>query len=397
MAITAEIRDFIMLSGNPVYVNVAGGTIPAGATEYKYIIKIESADSKLIGAPYYDAITPDSQMEASFNIQGYVDQPVANVFQWPLANACISRNDVTFHVNVYPGERYIDSNGTLVESIGATAEEVYIFKGGVSPRQQAMWNSASTGFETVYLQNNLFLTQRPSGDYVHAMQPVKLWFLSVVGGTASKLNLKYYYNDGSMTEKIVSVSMGSNYTLYELNVGPLFHGIATAGLSYFDASLYLNSTLASDVRRFTIDQRACERPFFLLFKNSLGGIDDVYLSGYATEGFDTEGTPVYKPQQPADTVFERTLDMPNRQGRNTFSINTGYKTTSQMLHLRDMLLSREVWLLYPNGGVTSWYVIPVNITSGTAKLINRADDLYAMQIEMEEAHNSRFNFDNRLY
>lgn len=68
-----------------------------------------------------------------------------------------------------------------------------------------------------------------------------------------------------------------------------------------------------------------------------------------------------------------------------------------MLHLRDLLLSREAWLLYPNNGVTNYYVIPVNIGNSKAELVDRINDLWTIDIELLEAHSSQFSFDNRRY
>ena len=67
-----------------------------------------------------------------------------------------------------------------------------------------------------------------------------------------------------------------------------------------------------------------------------------------------------------------------------------------MLHLRDMLVSRQVWMLYPNAAVTAYMVIPVNVSPGETQLIDRMNDLYSMEIDVQEAHVSQFNFDNRL-
>lgn len=405
MAISILTTSYIALSGNPVYIGVRYGVIPAGATGYKYLLKVESVDGKLTGAPFTDAIAPNTAMEATFDIQGYVDQPVDNIFEWPVVNAVVLRTAPVFQINVRAGERYIDSNGDLHEHWNATAEEMYIFNGGVSQRQLAIWGDAM-GFASVYLDGGKFLTQRPQSDIVHPSQPVKLWFFSVTENIANNLKITFYYEDGTDNIIMLPVSMPDDYALYELNVNPYHHGVDMvnddgAKMSYFDVALYkvvqnVPDALVSDTRRFVYDNRPCERPFWLLFKNSLGGIDDIFLSGYATEGFATEGTTVYKPARQTDTVFDRTLVTPNKTGRNVWKINTGWKTATQMLHLRDLLLSREAWLLYPNNGVTNYYIIPVNITTTSAELINRQEDSYSLEIEMEEAHNSQFSFDNRL-
>jgi len=92
MALTLYTPIYINLSGNPVEVTISGGTIPAGATNYEYVLKVESTDGKLVGAPFKSANAPDTNMEAVFNIQGYIDQPVDKVFQWPVSGGSALRD-----------------------------------------------------------------------------------------------------------------------------------------------------------------------------------------------------------------------------------------------------------------------------------------------------------------
>jgi hypothetical protein len=400
MSLTLSTRFYINLTANPVRVVIQGGSPDPDATDYKYMLKVESTDNKLVGAPFYDAVTPDQYMAAEFDIQGYIDQPVQNTFQWPVSGGAILRTDPTFEIELTAGERYIDVDGKLVETWDNNPTPIIGFKGGVSQRQLDIWGNGSS-FESIYLQNMLFLTQRPQDDICHIHQPVKLWWYQAVANTVNKLKLTSLYSDGSTNVKDVSVT-ATSIGLYEFNVNPYHHSVAltsgSAKLISWTVALYLNTTLVTDIRKFAYDYGPyCERPFWLMFANSLGGIDDIYFKGFATEGFSTQGNIVYKPALQANTVYDRTLIAPNRSGRNAWKINTGYKTATQMLHLRDMLLSRECWLLYPNNGVTNYYVIPVTITNSNTELVDRMKDMYEMTIEMEEAHNNRFSFDNRLY
>jgi hypothetical protein len=400
MSITVTVPTGLTLSGNPVWVTATGPEAPAGATNYKFAIKIESTGGELTGAPFYDAVPPDDALFARFNIQGYVDRQIAYSFAWPVSAPCVAYGNFTHEVEITGGVSYIDSNGDLVETWNVSGETFTLLKGGVSQRQIDIWKAAAQNFQTTYITPGKFLTQRPQDDYCHPNQPVKLWFWND-GITCDTLRLVCTYSDGSSVTENIAITQYEDY-MHELNVNPYHNSIDLvlengAKLLSWTARLYNGATTVSDIRSFQYDLRYIERPFWLLFANSLGGIDDVYLSGYAIEGFEVEGTTVYKPAQFDNTIFDRTLITPNKQGSNAWRINTGPKTATQMLHLRDLMLSREVWLLYPNNGVSNYYVIPVNIGNSQAELVDRQKDRWAMDIEITEAHNSQFSFDNRLY
>jgi len=389
----------VQLSGNPVWIKCTGGSAPAGSSNYTLLLKIISQDGKLDGAPYTDAIMPDNSGEALFNISGYVDQPIKTQFQYPASGAYVAYPTQAFNIQVQPGESWMDEEGVLQTQWGSISSVFQILKGGNNPRQLAMMDTAGTNFFETYLQNGLFLTPRPQGNFVHPTQPVKLWFMTPTAKSATYY-VKGVYSDGSEDTYSTALSL-SDDNLYEFNCNPADLGLTLEPtgkqMKYFDVWLESGGSAISDVRRFQFDWRPCERPFFVLFANSLGGIDDVYLSGHATEGTRTEGDTVYKPQRPGDTVYDRTLETSNKKGQFTLNINSGYKSSTEMLYLRDMLVSRQAWLLYPNKTVSSYQVVPVNIQNGEKELVDRQKNLWEMTVEMEEAHTSRFSFDNRIY
>ncbi len=379
--------------------SVSGDGIPAGATQYKLLLEVTDGSGTLIGSPFTDAIPPDSTgLFATFDISGYLDQPDTVTFTYPGTMAVKAYDTRIKSITVKPGERYIDSNGDLQENWGSAATPFGVMRGGVSNRQLATWYPTYTFF-AVYIYGKLFLTQRPASDYVHPDQPVKLWFVDTAGGTYI-FRLKGYFDDGTTELAGITVTLTA-LKLYEFDCNPSLYASwfdpAAKKLLSFDCYLESGGVAYSDVRNFTIDWKYCERPFYLLFANSLGGVDDVYLGGFATEGYTTEGNTVLKPPAIDATVYDPTIMIPNRKGSNSFKINTGWKTATQMRHLRDLLVSRQVWLLYPNQGVTSYYVIPVVINNTSTDLVDYQQDLYSCDIEMTEAHKDQFVFDNRLY
>jgi hypothetical protein len=79
-----------------------------------------------------------------------------------------------------------------------------------------------------------------------------------------------------------------------------------------------------------------------------------------------------------------------------WTLNTGPKTSTQMLHLRDLILADQIWLLYPSLNVSVYMIIPVNISEFNETLINRITNLWSAKLKVSEAHMTGFSFDNRL-
>jgi hypothetical protein len=400
MAITAEILGgAVQLTGNPSWIKVSGGFAPPGTSDYKLLLKVISEDGKLDGAPFTDAIAPDSSGEAMFNISGYVDQPVNAVFQYPPGGAVVSYATRAFNIQVQPGESYIDEDGVLQENWGSVSSIVQYLKGGSNPRQIAMWESSGSNFYQEYLVNGRFLSPRPWGDFILPRQPVKLWFM-VIENKSATFHVKAVYYDGSYYEYSTAVSLNIDY-LYEFNCNPVHLGVDLENeegskLHFFDVWLESGGSEISDSRRFQYDHRTFERPLYLFYTNSLGGIDDIFFGGFSIEGANIESNIAYKPQQKGDTIFDPTLIVAGKEGNNTWKLNTGYRATDSMPDLRDLLLSRQAWLVYPNLAQTNYLFTPVIIDPGSIELIDRKDHTTQLTIEVRDAHILRFGFDNRI-
>jgi hypothetical protein len=397
MAITATILgEDVQLSGNPVEIECTGASAPEGSRNYQVLLRSYSMDGKLENFPKTDAIHPKSGT-ALFDISGYVDQPVDLQFQFPPTAAVVSYATQAYNIQVQPGECWIDEDGVLKEEWGSVSETFQILKGGLSQLQLNMMRDASTNFYQFYLQGTKFLTPRPWGDYVHPTQPVMLWFMPIYS-TAAQLKVKTYFDDGTDDTYTAAFTTDTD-KLYQFNVNPANLGVTlettTKRAKHFD--VWVSSATVSESRRFTFDWKYCERPSFLFFANSLGGIDDVYLSGGIKEIFNTEGETAYKPATRTDTAMDPTLIVTNKTGQNRWTINTGWKTLATLQYLRDLMVTRQAWYAYGNAANTSFVLRPVIIEPGEKTLYDRQKDLWSMDIEISEAHKSRFTFDNRSY
>lgn len=389
----------VQLTGNPVFVNCTGASIPAGASEYMIMLKIISADGKLEGAPLLDAIVPDTNGAAIFDISGILDQPYEVTFDNVLTAKFIEHPTRPFNIQVQPGERYISPQGLLVENFFSVSAVFQMIKGGLSPRQNAMMKAKNESFYSKYIAGKKFLTPRPWGDFVHANQAIKLWFM-VINNYQALFKMKGFYSDGT------DVTVGYELILkpdsmYEFNCNPALNGIPiepawNVKLLYFDVWIDLLAT-TSDVRRFEIDWNHCERPYFLFFANSLGGIDDVYLSGFGIDQFSVEGSLAYRPVRPADTVYTPTILSSNKTARNKWKINSGWKSISTIQFLRDLMVSKQAWFMYPNNSNTTRIIVPVIVDNFDGPIIDRQDDQWNIDIEFTEAHTTRFSFDNRSF
>lgn len=402
MAITTEILGgAVQLTGIPAWVKVSGGVAPVGAIDYKYLLKVIDVDGKLLAEPVPDAIAPDASGEAMFDISGRVNQPVTAVFEYPDANPFVEYPTQAFSIKVQVGEGYITAAGVVTEVWGAQSAAFQMLKGGVSQRQIAAWYAAGTNFYNTYIAAGKFLTHRPWGDFVHPDQPVKLWFIPAAG-IAAKYKIKAVFDDASEQEFSADINL-DNTKLYEFSCNPKKRGIdvepAGKKVSYFDVWLEpaAGGAAISDVRRFTYDWTYYERPFYILFANSIGGVDDVLLSGRAIEKFKLESNVIQKNPLRDAPVQEPVLITPESSGQNAWTINTGTKTPSQMLHLRDLLVSRQKWLVYPNNAVTAYTVIPVIVTNSDSELIKRTENMQDIDLSIEEAEKSQYSFDNRLF
>ncbi len=383
------------LSGNKIRVKATTSGAPAGATDYKILLKIVSVDDILFGSPFIDAIAPDADGVAEFDISGYVDQPVDKDFFWPIPTMYEGRwhgypNQV-YDVQLVAGERYIDSNGDLQETFQATFGAIFIVKGKLNQLILAWLNDYSLDWFSHYCNGGRWFTYQPLTQTIHPNQPVKLWYKPPTTGLSFTLHAKAYYSDGSVKLYADFPTMWYD-VMFEFEFQPDGLGFppidGDAKLSYFE--VWMDGTPNVEKRTFMIDWNYHEAVNYLLIDNQIGGIDTILLSGAIKYEPTGERSISVKPFDLSMGVKNRTHYVGSSKRTRRWIINSGFKSKAEMEALDVLLDSPTAWLVkQPANGSTSiaqYSIVPVIITSTQLALTNSANDLESVDIEIIEAY-----------
>ena len=402
MAINVNIKGgTVQLSGNPIEIECTGGVAPAGSTGYVILLRVISTDGNLFGAPFEDAKAIDDAGKATFKIQAYADQPIKKKFQYPITSVYAEYDAQLFNLQVQAGEYWLDADGISHKVWGdVNPTVVSVLKGGTSPRQLTAMKDGNTDFFQLYVEGNQWLTNRPWGEFIHPEQHVKLWFI-VDQAKSATLNIRTKYFDGYQNFFVSGAINLLPEKLYEFNCNPADHDISltheNSKASFIDVWLDFGEGITSQSYRFHFDTRYIEWPVFLFAANSLGGIDDIYFSGSSMDDILIEGDNAEFPYQTDDTIFDGTIRPSSRTGQNLFVFNTGHKIPAEAHFYRDLMLSTQCWYLYYSINHRPVFVIPIIITPGTYRVVDKKKDSLSIEIRASEAVRSPFNFDNRQF
>lgn len=378
------------LAGNPINVEVTGAVAPAGSSNYKILLKITSIDSLLVGSPFIDGVLPIAG-KATFDVSGYVDQPLFRAFEYPLSGGVNPYVNDTFDIKFAAGESWIDANGDLQETMGTNGETHFVVKGGVSNRKLGLYKDAEENFYEDYVLGGKFLTHMPLSQVVSLTQPVKLWLLAAVS-EPGYLRIRASYSDGSF---YVYESTHGLYAdiLHEINCIPTHADAENMPMVKYDLSGNIVSRMISyqvwfeeqtEVRTFLVDHSHYENNNYLFVLNSLGGIDVVWLHGHVKYKFTSEMTTAEKPRLDSDGAKVPTLVVSNRTGHKQWTINTGFKPAEEIEALMELALSRQAWLLIDGA------LYPVIISLADETMRDSMEYLYSIDLNIEEAHKNSY-------
>jgi len=380
------------LSGNPLLVKITGASAPAGSTGYRVLLRVNSTDGLLVGAPFTDARAPDATGEALFDVSGYCDQPLDRSFKYPLSGGLVPYNQQTLDVTFTPGETWIDSGGELQETWGESGGGHYVVGGGVGYGTLGRYNDSAGSFYQEYVTGGRFLTHMPSGQRVHPFQPSKLWLLAPESGE-HELRIKVWYQDGS-SHQYSSVHLFFMNIMHEVNCLPCHADslnmppVRADGIRMTRYEVWIEGMTGHYL--FEVDHGYHGQCHFLFAFNSLGGLDVIWLHGEAVLQFKTESQMVGSPFPAGGKQRDRTLVVASRTGQRIWKLNTGWKSRQEMEAIRDLLLSREAWLLEGAGAYNGGTLIPVTVGSGTAELWDTQKELCSLDLTLEEAHQNQY-------
>jgi hypothetical protein len=396
------------LSGNPIYITGTTSAIPAGATEYKILLKVESADGLITGGTwingvfeegvFVDGVPPDGNDAALFDISGWVDQAVAKDFTWPIPGLYDAKwhafaNQV-YEVDITAGERYIDSNGALVETWGTKWGTLFIVKGKLPEHMLAEFNGSNTNWFAEYITEGRWFTLMPLSQKVAPYQPVKLWWKPPTDGLTFQYKIKAYYDDGSTAENSGDPVLYYD-GMFEFEAQPTAQGLGpvvttqgvTKRLLYYE--VWIEGTPDVEKRTFVLDWSYHEEVWYLFADNQIGGIDCIYLSGAAEAGYSGERTIARKPLPKGAGSKIRSKVVTGASRTRTWKLNSGHKDRAEIEAMGFLLDSANVWLAIPPVGgsntIADYDITPVNVVSSTLTGGKNTDDLFAFELEIEEA------------
>lgn len=399
----------IQLSGNPIWVKLTGAVIPENATNYKLLLRITSLDDLLKGGPFVDAIAPDENGEALFDISGYIDQPFTPEFEWPAVGVITDHTAAVFHIGLECGEQYI-LDGELTsdyEAITYTDYSLLALKGGVPDHLVCQYSQLYHSFVNDWINAGKFLTNQPNNAVVSPAQFVKLWYLRSVELSEDAR----WHLDIVLSNCELSMPPGRNYTfklsgdmviygydsaspagMLEFSINPVFAGLPD-NISYGKILSYTfwlslrdeGETEISERRTFIVNNRYYENNNYLFSANSLGGaVDVIWLHGAVEKSIETSGTEGVKQKGFTSNSRIGSILVTGKTSRRKWKINTGYKSAAEIEALADIYLSRNLWLLHDGR------LIPVILTNGEKLLNDSLEDVHSADLELLEAHNSRF-------
>jgi hypothetical protein len=383
------------LSGNEIRVVATTSGAPAGATEYKILLKIESPDGLLFGAPFIDAIAPNAAGVAVFDISGYVDQHHDFDIKWPIPNEYEGRwhgyPSQAYDVRLSAGERYIDEDDELQESFQSVWGTVFVIKGKLDNLQLARLNDIGATWFSHYCEGGRWFSYLPLVQTIAPNQPVKLWWKPPTTSFSFTLKGKAYYSDGSTRNYSGSGMMWYN-VIFEFSVQPrgleFYPVIGEAKLLYYE--MWMEGSPGVEKRTFIVDQAYHENNNFLFIDNGMGGAETIWLSGAIKFNPSGDQTIASKNFISGSGTKKRTRFLSSSNRTRKWTINSGFKSKAEMAALDMLLDTRNAWLaLQPESGSTlieDYSLIPVIITSSELGLTDSMNDLQSVDIEIEEAY-----------
>jgi hypothetical protein len=378
----------VHLSDNPIQVVLScAGSLP----NHRLALKISCPE--LVGSPFIEEIAPRNGVSI-FEIQGYFGQPMKPEFHFPVTGVASAHGSLVFNATIDTGEVFTDENGDRVESWNniSTNHQIRVIKGKLRPNVLGILNDQGKSFASEYIEGGKFLTNIRNNSVVSPNQIVKLWYLSrwnqthtatlriEVENTSDFLPIFSYQQEVVLYTETGLLELSINHRLLGFNIPPTFPPgtLATAFTVWLEDSV----GDISERLRFVIDNKFYENEFFLFYQNPFHVIESYWLTGEHSENLKTENEIAVR-ELPALTGSKTAgIIVLSASGTRSWSINTGYKSQEEIAMIRDVLESRNTWLINQedlNG------LVPVVVEAGDFELYKSDWDIPNLSLTIREA------------
>lgn len=270
-----------------------------------------------------------------------------------------------------------------------TTSEFTVFKGGLAKAQA----DAKTFFaqKTALGSDRTFLRFDEELETIHVDDPI--WLTAIARFSSPTITLRILASQPNGSATIIDITQPVDCVYGMLlvvpaGIGEIHHNIAplatTVAVKYQLRDV--NGVIWGQTPYITIDKRNNYSPIRLTYFNSLGGFDLIRLSGQVE--FSTK----YKKEQLrridvaqfAQSGIVDAEESSHVSGEKmTPKAETGFRALGEILRLRDLLNSSQIWEFTPGS------LLPATVTGESYSLYTTIDDLYNLTIAWETANEER--------
>lgn len=277
--------------------------------------------------------------------------------------------------------KYAENYGEPVQRDATTVlTQNFVLRGGLS-RYEAVTRTYQDTYRPAVRP---FLTWQPNDKPVYPDQPEFLYYLVDSAVTEFELRLRVRYDDNSTQERTVATQPGvARFEVYCLPAGFQQLGLAdTQECHVVGWDLWVSATtgaVQTEVRRYQLDRRPVRQRRYLVYANSLGGMDTVAMVGEGqldaeVSGEEVERSPVPFPDPLLgdQLVLDRTL-------RPVLKLAGGVRENSAewLATLQELLLSRRVLLL----SGPRW--VPVVVKAQTTTIRKEGENVQTLEVTLQ--------------
>ena len=367
----------VHLSGNRVEAEVT--TDATQGALYRLLLKISSADGSFPEG--IDAIEPDSDKKAIFDLRNRVSIPVEYDFAWPLTgDLIIEREQLARKVNIDIGESFIPDTPPKTINWASLDVQLLILKGMLTKHEQAIYNETGKTFYSEFIEAGRFLTDMPNNQRIAPNQPIKLWFITKETTAQEVMVLVSYTNLDGTTGSIDLYGTLNPDKMVEICADCGSIGLNADLVDFYTVAIFKDGIQVSEIRKFTIDHTPYEQNTFVFFANRKGGIDSLWFPGNVKESYPTESQTSERPGRRTDTRKRPTIEVDSKTGYRKWEINSGYRTIEEQNSLQELMISKNIWFVEGND------VIPVILEDGDNQLYDTYEDIQTTELTFREAH-----------
>lgn len=250
-------------------------------------------------------------------------------------------------VTPYYCQLTVTNNDLPVSSL--TQPVQYAIKAGINERDYAAYKDLF--FSEFQGKKRRFLTWAPETKLVHPDSPEFLYFFTNLLPVPASLTVSYrvvYSDQTTETGKGASVNSVYPYAVYIAPVGPKALGLEAKAKTAVSYKVWLSNEKddrVSEIREYRLDPEYRRNVRFILFANSLGGFDTLYLTGSGEESLKVtrQTSERFTGWEYLPSYSEKVINQVT--GERELTVATPWLTRDGLKYLEELILTKEAYLV----------------------------------------------------